>query len=147
MTLSVDSGTIVTLHFALVLEDGHVIDSNFEAKAATFTVGDGNLLPGFESSFMGLVGGDERGLTMAPESAFCQNTPHHVHDVENDMGNAAHLRLGEVPLVFADQDGNPLLERGQVVTSSGVTVVACGRLEYAEKVHQVANWFLGCSGE
>ena len=28
MTLSVDSGTIVTLHFALVLEDGHVIDSN-----------------------------------------------------------------------------------------------------------------------
>jgi FKBP-type peptidyl-prolyl cis-trans isomerase SlpA len=48
MPLSIDTGTSVTLHFSLALEDGHVVDSNFDTQPATFVVGDGNLLPGFE---------------------------------------------------------------------------------------------------
>ena len=43
MKLEVELGTKVTLHFALILEDGDVIDSNFETAPAIFTVGDGNL--------------------------------------------------------------------------------------------------------
>lgn len=38
----------VTLHFALGLETGELVDSTFDKKPATFKVGDGNLLPGFE---------------------------------------------------------------------------------------------------
>ena len=49
MSLPIDTGTSVTLHFSLALEDGYLVDSNFEGNAATFTVGDGNLLPGFEA--------------------------------------------------------------------------------------------------
>ena len=60
MPLSIDTGTSVTLHFSLALEDGHVVDSNFDTQPATFVVGDGNLLPGFEVSLMGLIDGDER---------------------------------------------------------------------------------------
>ena len=30
MSIAIDAGTTVTLHFALLLEDGLVIDSNFE---------------------------------------------------------------------------------------------------------------------
>ena len=60
MSLPIDTGTTVTLHFSLALEDGCMVDSNFEGKPATFTIGDGNLLPGFESLLMGLVDGDER---------------------------------------------------------------------------------------
>jgi FKBP-type peptidyl-prolyl cis-trans isomerase SlpA len=40
-------GKTVTLHFAIRLEDGQLVDSNFESQPATFTVGDGNLLEGF----------------------------------------------------------------------------------------------------
>ena len=50
MTIPIDKGTTVTLHFALQLEDGAVVDSNFEGKPATFSIGDGNLLPGFEET-------------------------------------------------------------------------------------------------
>ncbi|VFT31935.1 FKBP-type peptidylprolyl isomerase [Pseudomonas aeruginosa] len=35
----------VTLHFALKLEDGNVVDSTFDKQPASFKVGDGNLLP------------------------------------------------------------------------------------------------------
>ena len=84
MKLEVEMGTVVTLHFALVLEDGDVIDSNFEAEPATFTVGDGNLLPGFETTLMGLVNGDEREFTISPGDAFGQHNPHSsVRQLEN----------------------------------------------------------------
>ncbi len=47
MALLIDTGTKVTLHFSLALDNGHVVDSNFDGAPATFMVGDGNLLPGF----------------------------------------------------------------------------------------------------
>ena len=58
MTIPVDTGTSVTLHFSLALEDGHVVDSNLAGKAANFRVGAGNLLQGFEAVLRGLDVGD-----------------------------------------------------------------------------------------
>ena len=49
----------VTLHFALKLENGDVVDSTFDKPPATFKVGDGNLLPGFEVALYGFKAGDK----------------------------------------------------------------------------------------
>ena len=72
MTIPIEVGTRVTLNFALVLEDGEVVDSNFDAPPASFTIGDGNLLPGFEEPLVGLSSGDENEFLIAPEKAFGQ---------------------------------------------------------------------------
>ena len=64
----------VTLHFALKLENGEVVDSTFDKKPATFKVGDGNLLPGFEQALYGLKAGDKRVLPIEPEQGFGQNS-------------------------------------------------------------------------
>jgi FKBP-type peptidyl-prolyl cis-trans isomerase SlpA len=103
MTLPIDSGTTVTLHFSLTLENGHIVDSNFEAAPATFTVGDGNLLPGFESPLMGLVDGDERGFSILPENAFGQHNPQNVQAVERDNFEDGELELGTM---FSFQNGD-----------------------------------------
>lgn len=66
----VGPGRRVTLHFALRLEGGELIDSNFERAPVTFTPGDGNLLPGFEKALFGLQAGDRREFVLAPEQAF-----------------------------------------------------------------------------
>ena len=68
----------VTLHFALSLENGDVVDSTFDKKPATFKVGDGNLLPGFEQQLYGLKAGDKRTLQVAPEQGFGQPNPQNV---------------------------------------------------------------------
>ena len=78
MALLIDSGTRVTMHFSLALDNGHVVDSNFDGAPATFMVGDGNLLPGFETQLMGLSDGDEREFLIPPESAFGQHNPQNV---------------------------------------------------------------------
>ena len=55
--LSIGPDTQVTLHFAIELEDGSLVDSTFDKTPATFIVGDGNLLPGFEQALFGLTQG------------------------------------------------------------------------------------------
>ena len=72
----------VTLHFALKLDDGSEIDSNFEGDPATFMVGDGNLLPGFEQSLFGLQAGDEAEIEIPPEAGFGQRNPSNVQKVK-----------------------------------------------------------------
>lgn len=103
MTLPIDSGTTVTLHFSLTLENGHIVDSNFEASPATFTVGDGNLLPGFESPLMGLVDGDECEFSILPENAFGQHNPQNVQAVERNNFEDGELELGTM---FSFQNGD-----------------------------------------
>lgn len=68
----------VTLHFALKLDNGDVVDSTFGKQPATFQVGDGNLLPGFESALFGFKAGDKRSLTLLPEQGFGQPNPQNV---------------------------------------------------------------------
>ncbi len=66
----VGQGSRVTLHFSLTLPDGAVIDSNFDTRPAVFTVGDGNLLPGFEAVLLGLAAGARQCFEIPPEQAF-----------------------------------------------------------------------------
>ena len=58
----IGQNTEVTLHFALRLENGDTVDSTFDKSPATFKVGDGNLLPGFEAAIFGFKAGDVRTL-------------------------------------------------------------------------------------
>jgi FKBP-type peptidyl-prolyl cis-trans isomerase SlpA len=70
----IGQNTEVTLHFALHLENGDTVDSTFDKAPATFKVGDGNLLPGFEAALFGFKAGDKRTVVVAPENAFGQPT-------------------------------------------------------------------------
>jgi len=94
--------TRVTMHFALKLEDGAVIDSNFDGPPATFVMGDGNLLPGFEQTLLGLKAGTEDSFVVKPEDAFGQSNPNNMQQVPRDQF-AADMELVEGLVVsFAD---------------------------------------------
>jgi len=76
---AIKQGSQVTLHFSVSLADGHVVDSNFDASPASFKVGDGNMLPGFESQLLGLFEGAEIENFLSPEQAFGQVNEENVH--------------------------------------------------------------------
>ncbi|MCH2099830.1 MAG: peptidylprolyl isomerase [Pseudomonadales bacterium] len=77
-TLAVGPGTRVTLHFSLLKESGEEIDSTWAKKPATFDVGDGSLLPGFEEAMFGLTAGETASLSLPPEKAFGQRNPQNI---------------------------------------------------------------------
>ena len=103
MSIPIDTGTTVTLHFALVLEDGAVVDSNFEGKPATFSIGDGNLLPGFEEALLGLRKNDQREFVIPPEKAFGQHNEQNLQRVA--MDNFADHEI-EPGAMFSFQNGD-----------------------------------------
>lgn len=102
--MQIQTGTSVTLHFSLALENGHIVDSNFEGNPATFSVGDGNLLPGFESSLLGLEVGDEREFIISPENAFGQHNAQNVQAVDRGNFDESELEIGSI-LSFQNGDG------------------------------------------
>lgn len=71
----------VTLHFELALEDGQIVDSNFDEAPAQFVFGDGNLLPTFEAVLLGMKAGDQASFVMSPEKAFGAHNENNVQRV------------------------------------------------------------------
>ena len=106
--LTIGPGTEVTLHFAIKLEDGSVVDSTFEAKPATFTVGDKNLLAGFEQVLVGMAAGETDCFTLEPEQGFGQRNPNNVQQLPRDSFDR-ELELEEgLMLSFADANQQEL---------------------------------------
>lgn len=104
--LTIGPGTQVTMHFALELEDGSVVDSNFDAEPVTFVVGDGNLLPGFEEALLGLQAGDEKSFVITPEKGFGGYNPENIQEFPRDQfPEDVELSEGLV-LSFADAQNN-----------------------------------------
>jgi FKBP-type peptidyl-prolyl cis-trans isomerase SlpA len=104
MTETIAAGTQVTLHFAIKLENGDVVDSTFDKQPATFKVGDGNLLPGFEQALYGLKAGDKRSLSIAPEQGFGQPNPQNVQVMPRSQFK--DMELGEGLLVIFNDAAN-----------------------------------------
>ncbi|MCY1179023.1 FKBP-type 16 kDa peptidyl-prolyl cis-trans isomerase [compost metagenome] len=94
----------VTLHFALHLENGDTVDSTFDKAPATFKVGDGNLLPGFEAALFGFKAGDKRHLQILPENAFGQPNPQNVQVMPR--GNFKDMELSEGLLIIFNDAAN-----------------------------------------
>jgi FKBP-type peptidyl-prolyl cis-trans isomerase SlpA len=137
-------GRLVTLHFALHLENGEVIDSNFDKLPVTFTIGDGSLLPGFEQALSGLGAGATRAITLEPEQAFgpinednVQRFP--LYQFPPDLG----LAIG-VMIEFADAAGNNQAGVVRSVDKQWVEVdfnhpLAGRRIRFSVHVHKVAE--------
>lgn len=100
--LAIGPGTKITLHFALQLDNGDMVDTNFERDPATFTVGDGNLLPGFEKALFGMLEGEHKTLLIKPEDGFGQRNPNNIQDIARTQFSP-DLELSEgLMLSFAD---------------------------------------------
>ena len=94
----------VTLHFALKLENGDVVDSTFDKQPATFKVGDGNLLPGFEVALYGFKAGDKRSLPIGPEQGFGQGNPQNIQVMPR--AQFADMELSEGLLIIFNDAAN-----------------------------------------
>ncbi|MBE03233.1 peptidylprolyl isomerase [Marinobacter lutaoensis] len=116
--LPVDKGTRVTLHFALRIQGGEVVDSTFDKDAPSLEIGDGNLPENFEAYLMGMKAGDRKTVVVPPEKGFGQHNPSNIqtfkrHDFSADMVlepgvvvSFADARQQELPGVVTRVEGD-----------------------------------------
>jgi len=66
----IEKGSKVKVHYTGKLDDNEVFDSSTGKEPLEFTVGEGQLIPGFEQGVMGLNTGDKKTIELEPEQAY-----------------------------------------------------------------------------
>jgi len=100
----IDERAQVTLHFAVLLDSGEEIDTTRRGRPATFTMGDGSLLPGFEAALLGMRAGDDAQIELAPEQAFGEHRRENIQLLERERFQGVELEPGLI-VSFAAPDG------------------------------------------
>lgn len=95
-TTEITATSKVTLHFSLTAQNGVEVDSNFNKAPATFVMGDGSLLPGFEKVMLGLSAGEEKIFTILPADGFGERNPDSIHVLERKQFGKLELSEGLV---------------------------------------------------
>lgn len=119
------TGDTVRVHYTGTLDDGTVFDSSAEREPLEFTIGNGQVIPGFENGVMGMAPGDTKSVTIAPGDAYGDYNPEAVVRVPRDQfppdldpevgmmlqvrlqdGRPAHVVVTEVAEADVALDGN-----------------------------------------
>jgi len=78
-----ENGSNVTVHYKGTLNDGTVFDSSYEREEPIgFTLGSGEMIPGFNDAVVGMTIGETRQVTLTPDQAYGQTDPERVGEVE-----------------------------------------------------------------
>ena len=94
----------VTLHFAVLLESGEEVDTTRRGRPATFEIGDGSLLPGFEDALRGMQAGDDAQIELEPGQAFGEHRRENVQLIARERFRDVDLEPGTI-VSFAAPDG------------------------------------------
>lgn len=63
-------GDTVRVHYTGKLEDGTVLDTSSERAPMEFTIGEGEIIPGFEQAVIGMEPGETKTARIPPEKAY-----------------------------------------------------------------------------
>lgn len=74
--MKIESGNKVTLHYKGTLTDGSQFDSSYDrGEPLTITMGEGQVIPGFEGALSGMEVGESKTFTLAPDEAYGPRDP------------------------------------------------------------------------
>lgn len=68
------SGSAVSVHYSLTLADGNKVDSSYDrGQPLPFTIGTGQVIPGFDQAVLGMKVGGKRKVTIPPALGYGSN--------------------------------------------------------------------------
>jgi peptidylprolyl isomerase len=68
--LRAKSGDWVKVHYTGRVKDGSVFGSSEKGQPASFVLGEGTLIPGFEQAVLGMAPGEKKTVTLVPEDGY-----------------------------------------------------------------------------
>jgi peptidylprolyl isomerase len=116
-------GDTVRVHYRGKLQDGSVFDETFDREPLRFTIGGGQVIPGFEEAVVGMKPGDSKTTELPVEKAFGPYLEERVVEVPKNK----FARWDPEPIVgervpIPQPDGSPIDVIVTEVTESQVTV-------------------------
>ena len=100
-------GNTVRVHYTGRLDDGSVFDSSEGGEPLEFTIGQGQMIPGFEQGVVGMELGESRTVTIAADQAYGVYQPQGVIEVDrSEIPPTIQLEVG-LQLQATGPDGRP----------------------------------------
>ncbi|MEF8822955.1 MAG: peptidylprolyl isomerase [Desulfohalobiaceae bacterium] len=102
-------GSSVKVHYHGTLNDGTVFDSTYEESPMDFTLGEGEIIPGFEEAVEGMDEGEKKNITVEPERAYGEYNEQGVvqvprenlpEDIQPEEGMMLQLNTPEDQVVY-----------------------------------------------
>ncbi len=118
------TGDTVKIHYNGFLDDGTLFGSSRGNKPVEFTIGEGKLIPGFESAVIGMEEGDEKTVAIHPEDGFGRYKEDLVKTISKSrLPSHIETKVGKV-LVFRPDEVNNVRVTVKDVTENEVTLDA-----------------------
>jgi len=91
MERAAQSGDRVKVAYTGRFDDGNIFDSSEGQPPLEFTIGAGEVIPGFDNAVLGLKPGESRTIDIAPEDGYGLHLPEMVAEVERRQIPDDHL--------------------------------------------------------
>ncbi len=105
--MAAQQGDTVKVHYTGRLDDGSVFDSSEGGAPLEFTIGQGQMIPGFEQGVVGMAAGESRTVIIAADQAYGIYQPQGVIEVpRSDIPASIPLEVG-MQLQATGRDGRP----------------------------------------
>jgi peptidylprolyl isomerase len=116
------SGDTVKIHYTGTLDDGTEFDSSAGREPLEFTLGSGEVIPGFESAVEGMAVDEKKTVSIAADDAYGPRREEMVQDVpKSALPPGLEPREG-MALQAQGQDGRPLRLTVTAVGEDTITV-------------------------
>ncbi len=124
MVVHAKPGDIVKVHYTGRFDDGTIFDSSLDREPIEFTIGEGQIIPGFEEALIGMASGESKTVRIPPEKAYGPHRKEMVVVISRDhFPKGLELNVGE-KLQLTQADGTPVVVTITEVTGSTVTLDA-----------------------
>jgi len=118
------AGDHVKVHYTGRLQDGTIFDSSRDREPLEFTLGEGEVIPGFEQAVMGMEPGETRTVTITAEEAYGPRRDDLLIEVGRDqVAPGLELAVGQ-QLQLRLQDGRIIPVTVAALTEETVTIDA-----------------------
>jgi len=122
MTEPAKEGDRVRVHYTGRLAGGEVFDSSRDGEPLEFTVGAGEVIPGFDEGVRGLRVGESRALEIEPEDAYGPRRDGLVAEIDRERAQFPEEPRVGMNLMLPLADGNQLEVVVTEVTDTHVTI-------------------------
>ena len=100
-------GDRVSVHYRGTLEDGEEFDSSFDrGEPLAFTMGLGEMIPGFEDAVRGMIVGETKTVQLTPADAYGERRPELVIEVPRSEAPGDGFSVGDRVLLA---NGSPAI--------------------------------------
>lgn len=117
-------GDVVRVHYTGKLNNGTVFDSSVDRDPLQFTIGNGEIIPGFEQAVVGMKSGEIKTIKIPSEEAYGPHNEAMVLEVDrNEFPADLNLSVG-LQLQMQQDDGRAIPVMVIDISESSVTLDA-----------------------